>query len=298
MKHPFEVGETYENEKGEYEVVSIDEPTMVIQWTDGSTWEGSIALQTRILERIEMEHEIRKMRRLRAKRRAANRPDTRGRAFSGLVDGDFQTGIGGTSWRRRESLGGLLALRLSDTAPREFQSYTVYRKPVVRIASPGQYEKKDKQRQPRFILRLDETKATFGFNIEKNGGPMDDSWRWPKLLAALESGPELCQQIESAMGELGLDWRVWLPADGGLAARIGLAGSMLKWTPQTEEEPAEVAWKGFVERLRGLPEKQDCDLYLAVDLPKEEALRAGVGVADRIIQVYQALVPLYEACLV
>ena len=51
MKNPFQVGGTYHNERGEYEVVSIDGPTMAIRWTDGSTWEGSVALQARILKR-------------------------------------------------------------------------------------------------------------------------------------------------------------------------------------------------------------------------------------------------------
>jgi len=297
LKHPFQVGETYCNEKGDYEVISIEGSTIAIRWTDGSTWEGSIALQARILERTRLDEEVRRLRALQPKRRAASRADTRGRDFAGLVDGDFQTGVGGTSWRRRESLGGLLALRLSGVLPRAFQSYTVYRRAAVHVASPSHYDQKTKRRQPKFTIELDEAKATFGFYIEKSDEPMDETWHWPMFLAALEGGPALCQKIEGAMGKLGLDWRVWLQPDKGLVARVGLSGSALIWAPQAEGEPAELTWQGFFERLRAIPDDQWCDLRLAADLPKKEAIAAGAGIADRIIGVYRALAPLYEASL-
>ena len=51
--HPFSVGKHYRNRDGEYEVISIDEPNMVIRYLDGSTIESSIALQARIWENIQ-----------------------------------------------------------------------------------------------------------------------------------------------------------------------------------------------------------------------------------------------------
>jgi hypothetical protein len=295
MKHPFQVGETYENEKGEYEVESIEGSTMQIRWADGSTWEGSIALQARILERIQLEREARMIRRERAQRRAASRADSRGRSFAGLVDGDFQTGIVGTSWRRRESLGGLLASRLSKAASREFQSYTVYRQPVVHIASLKASDTETRRRLPKFFFRLDEARASYGFFIEKPDEPMDDSWHWPKFLVALEGGSELCQLVEAAMAEFSLDWRVWLQPEPGLIARVKLSENKLVWTPVPEGDVEEMTWQAFVGRLREIPEDQWCDLSLATSLAKGAALSAGVGVADRAVEVFGALFPLYEA---
>ena len=298
LKHPFKVGERYENEKGEYEVVSIDGATMVVRWDDGSTWEGSVALQARILERIVLDEEVRQYRAQRPKRAAAGRADTRGRDFVGLVDGDFQLGVSGTAWRRREGLGGLLALRLSDGTPRAFQSYTVYRRAAVHVASPSHYDQKTKRRQPKFTIELDEEKATFGFYIEKSDKPMDDTWHWPCFLAALEGGAALCKKVEAAMGKLALDWRVSTPAVEGMVARVGVSDSKLMWAPQQAGgEPAELTWEGFVERLRSLPENQYYGVELAADLPKAEAIAAGAGVADRIVDVYRALLPLHEASL-
>lgn len=51
--HPFQVGKQYQNRDGEYYVVSIDEPNMVIRYTDGRTIESSIELQERIWYNIQ-----------------------------------------------------------------------------------------------------------------------------------------------------------------------------------------------------------------------------------------------------
>ena len=51
--HPFTVGKHYRNRDGEYQVVSISEPNMVIRYLDGRTIESSIALQARIWENIQ-----------------------------------------------------------------------------------------------------------------------------------------------------------------------------------------------------------------------------------------------------
>jgi len=51
--HPFTVGNQYCNRDGAYQVLSINEPNMVIRYLDGRTLESSIALQARIWENIQ-----------------------------------------------------------------------------------------------------------------------------------------------------------------------------------------------------------------------------------------------------
>ncbi|MEA3377377.1 MAG: hypothetical protein U9R72_14400 [Chloroflexota bacterium] len=48
MGHPFEVGGTYRNRHGEYEVVEIDGPDMVIRYSNGRRLETTVKLQARI----------------------------------------------------------------------------------------------------------------------------------------------------------------------------------------------------------------------------------------------------------
>lgn len=52
-QHPFQVGGSYGNHDGKYEVISIDEPNMVIRYEDGRTIESSIGLQKRIWENLQ-----------------------------------------------------------------------------------------------------------------------------------------------------------------------------------------------------------------------------------------------------
>ena len=53
----FEVGATYENMKGGYEVVSIRNDSMVIRWKDGTEVNTSVELQKRIIDRMAFEKE-------------------------------------------------------------------------------------------------------------------------------------------------------------------------------------------------------------------------------------------------
>ena len=54
----FEVGSTYKNMKGAYEVVSIHKDTMVIRWDDDQRITTSVDLQKRILERMRYDKEL------------------------------------------------------------------------------------------------------------------------------------------------------------------------------------------------------------------------------------------------
>jgi hypothetical protein len=51
----FTVGETYENEKGSFSVISIAKEDMVIRWKDGEETQTSIEFQGRIQKRRQWE---------------------------------------------------------------------------------------------------------------------------------------------------------------------------------------------------------------------------------------------------
>lgn len=52
-QHPFQIGKQYRNRDGDYQVISINDPNMVIRYLDGRTLESSIALQARIWDNIQ-----------------------------------------------------------------------------------------------------------------------------------------------------------------------------------------------------------------------------------------------------
>lgn len=58
MDHPFEVGRTYRNRDGEYEVLALKGPNMVIRYMDGRRLETTVKLQARIWKHIQAEEQI------------------------------------------------------------------------------------------------------------------------------------------------------------------------------------------------------------------------------------------------
>ncbi len=292
MKHPFEVGGKYRNRHGEYEVINLEGPKMVIRYSNGNSLETTVELQARIWWNIQAEQNMKS-----PTHKPGPRPPRRQRGlkFQCLQDRDFQKGVAGTSWRARTSLGGLLAQRMSDTTQYFFQSHAIYRRAEVHIVQPTHYDTKTKLRKAKFVLELDSECARYGFYIEKNDGPMDDTWHWLDFLASLDSDPELCRTVETTMRKLGLRWEICVWDEGGLMAQMGASPDGLIWKQKDRDEPEEVSWSGFVKRLRDIETEKWCDLYLCADIAKDEAIAAGIHLVDTVTEVYRALLPLYEA---
>lgn len=66
----FEIGETYENMKGPYEVVSIRRNEMIIRWEDGSEADTTVDLQMRIIERMAFEKEEQEQKKKKEKKKS------------------------------------------------------------------------------------------------------------------------------------------------------------------------------------------------------------------------------------
>jgi hypothetical protein len=296
MWNPFEIGGTYRNRKGEYEVVELDGPRMVICYTNGERRETGVELQARILTNMQAERAARKR---QAARKAAHKSRHSGAArihFDGLVDADFQHGTAGTNWRARTSLGGLLAERLSVRTNRQFRSQAIFRRAEAHIAQPEHYDKKTSPQQAKFVFLMGPDSARYGLYIEKNSGPMDKNWHWPNLMAALGSNKALQKQALAAMRRLCLQWETYSPPGEAATARVTAGEDGLRWQPE-EGEAETVPWEGFVQRLTALDEDTWCDLYLWTATDKNEAIAAGSAIADRAVEVYGELLPLYDAAV-
>lgn len=289
MEGPFEVGEQYRNRDGEYEVVEIDPPRMKIEYLDGREIETTVALQARIWRNVRMDERAKRQARERAKRakRRRRRKQRRGREFEGLDAGDFKTSITGTSWRRREHLGGLLAQMMTDTTPHFFQSHAMYRKPEVHVAQPEYYERKKKEEKAKYFFRLDEEGATFGLRVEKDDEAMDESWHWTNLVDGLS---EKQSEVAEAMREHDLHWEA-RSEDGELIAEVSAGEDQLRWKGSDGVETID--WAQFIERVDDIDADDGCRLCLCGEMEKPQALSAGTELGDQIAEVYRALLPLY-----
>ena len=298
MKHPFRVGERYRNRLGEYEVVKLEEPKMVIRYPDGRVLETDVALQARIWQNIQMEESVITLEKQPAPARHAPRSTQGGAQFHGLQESDFQRGTAGTSWRARENLGGLLAQAMSDATRSLFQSYAIYRQAEVHIVQPAHYvvEGRRRLREAKFIFRLDAQRASYGFYIEKNDGEMDDTWDWPRFLKALKGDAALQRQTHAAMLQLQLRWDVNLERHEELDAVVEATQDGLRWQ-EGQKKPENITWPAFVERLEAIDPNRWCNLYLLAQMPKEQAIALGAGIAEPVTRVYRALLPLYAASI-
>jgi hypothetical protein len=296
MEHPFEVGKTYRNRNGEYEVITLEGPHMVIRYANGSLLRTTVDMQARIWQNIQAEARAeREMERAEQERPLRRRAGRRGLDFQGLADHDFQAGVAGTSWRARTSLGGRLAQRMTDTTPYFFQSYAIYRMAMIHIAHPEHYSEKTKWQEAKYEFRLDAEQARFGFYIEKNSGPMDRAWHWPNFVAALHEDEQLRQDVETAMRKHSLQWELYVWEDGGLIARVWAGKEGLQCESKDRPEPQMTSLPEFTTRLLGIEPEKWADLYLCGYMSKESALAVGPGLVDSVAGVMQALLPLYEA---
>jgi hypothetical protein len=296
MKRPFRVGEKYRNRHGEYEVVRLEEPKMMIRYADGQVLETDVELQARIWQNIQMEESITTLQKETAPSPRSPRSAGGGGQFHGLQEHDFQRGTAGTSWRARENLGGLLAQVMSDTTKSLFQSYAIYRQAEVHIVQPAYYvvEERRRWREAKFVFRLDTQGANFGFYIEKNWDTMDGTWDWLNFLKALEDDTFLQQKIQAAMLQLQLRWEACIHRDDELDAVVEATQGGLRWR-ENQKEAESITWSAFVERLKAIETEKWCDLYLLAHMPKDRAIALGAGIAKPVTEVYRALLPLYVA---
>jgi hypothetical protein len=70
----FEVGAMYENMKGVYEVISIQNDSMRIRWEDGNEVVTPVDLQRRIIDRMAYEKKLRQQEEARGQGKAPRKP--------------------------------------------------------------------------------------------------------------------------------------------------------------------------------------------------------------------------------
>jgi hypothetical protein len=299
----FEVGERYRNRNGEYDVVELNGEQMVIQYVEsGEQLPASRGTQERIWMNIcteeRMEEERNAPKPAKGKRKAkTSHSASKGSAFQGLGETDFQDRTTGTTWRNRGNLGGLLARRMTDRSSVFFESYPVFRQPMVNIARPDHYGQETKWREAKFFFKLNPERASFGWCIERGNVLLDDSWDWPRFLRALRDSETLRTEVEGAMSRLDLHWEWYVREDGGLIAKVFQEGDAWSWEGVNGEGKESIPWDGFIDRLESADEQKWYELYLCRDMDKDEALKLGPQLIEPVTDAFSALVPLYLAAI-
>lgn len=300
MAHPFRIGSTYANRNGSYEVVSLDEGRnhMVIRYVDtGNTLSTPIDGQARIWENMDLEQQE-AVQRVAAEE--ARSQKGYGQAFSGLSQGDFKTSIESTTWRSRQGLAGRVSKLLSDGTDYTFVSSAIYPWPIAFLTHHAGYQIAAfdlGSRKAKFTIELDAHNAYYGFYIERNNGPMDDTWDWPRLIRTLRSNESLRDVIEYAEAEHAARFIGRMSkGEEHFHFSNGIAmGSKPLWNEANAAEQGGVLKR--LEQLDTIPEDHWGEIYIIGTMPKRDAIEYGVKVAEPMVRLMRALLPIYKAAV-
>ncbi len=282
--HHFTVGSSHENEKGTFKVLVIKGESMLIEWDSGERITTPIALQEKILTRMEKEANA------PADRKGTSSPVWMGRTFNGLLAGDFKSDVDGTHWRSREQLGGAVTRQIDSPVP--FNSWSIYRRPEVHWAAIGRYRADDAWVQSKFFIRLSEDSAVSGFYIERSDNPDDPRVDWLSLLnwLAVESHAAWLHQTLTDNGMLISD--PYPEFEGAFNRSIRpVQGGWLVEAPGSASKSIQLP--ALSDHLSAVKEGKWLNLIIGRTRPANELVASGVILAVEIAADFNALLPLY-----
>lgn len=287
-KQTFFKGCHYENMKGTYEVLSVEGNTMRIRWESGEECDTDVALQEKILDRIEREM-------LATKAPPKSRRDDEVQAplapaSRGLAVCDFSQDPAKTTWRSRTGgIGELVAHELS-ASDLCFGFWMPFLEPMIFWADVSQETRSVSKIRAGFLCRLDEDRACYGFFV-KGEDDADANSPWRRLQVWL-GAPEHEQWLRDVVKASGLRVLDGLSSPGK-PGYLEPAGAGWAWVEgdSREEVPSLAA---FLElRLNQAGTLLAC----AATTARDGAVARGRRIGRDIAQLFEALMPVYRVCL-
>ena len=288
LEFQFEVGQKYENVKGVYEVLSIDDDMMTIQWETGEQASTSIDLQKRIIERIQFEIDLIEEKKAgKARRRSRASTSKLGELFKGFAESDFKRTISGTKWRNRNCLGGAVTKRLP-AVKLPINSWAVSRKTAIHWQDIDHHRLADSRTQAKLFALIDETDLSYGFYIERGNKRVEDTSDWNAFVAWLkkENNEALLNKIVSEH-HLRIDDRSGKSVRGQIVAHEG------KWNLKKQSDSEDIG--SLAEFFDKIPANSKINLQIYQKAAKADIIAQGEKIADDISALFGILMTLYEA---
>ncbi len=278
----FTVDEQYENEKGVFTVLSIQDNEMVIQWKSGEKIRTQTDLQIRIQERRQLE----KIGRETTGNATKSQSRKISSSFEGFQPSDFKNTGAKTIWRGRNQLGGAVTKQLPPDSF-AFNSWAIAQKPEMHWADIEHWNRNDTGAQITFFARLDESSLSYGLYAERPDAKGKSSQDWDSFAAWL-----MQKENDRMLQALAVDsdmtvYDLARPAFGVL--RPFEEG----WRTSDENETQKIDRLAIY--IDSVLTRAGIDLAIARKVPKDEAVARGKDIATDIAQLFALLMPLYEA---
>jgi hypothetical protein len=285
----FKIGQEHENMKGVYKVLAIDRDAMCIRWESGEEVTTTVALQSRIIERMHQERAL--IRAKKGRKRKQPKPLEYVSEFEGLKEDDFSEDVAGATWRHYDSLGGAVAVRLNSDKF-DIASWPRYGLSAIHWDDLNHRRHDDFRLQTKFFARLDESCLYFGLDIERSNQGKDAKDDWNAFIAWLRDAKNDAW-LNKVVYEH--DLSIYDMKEEG-AFRGTIMSARGKW--RLFNEGQEQGIESLADFLDDLTDTTWVDLQIAKIVDKDEVVTHGVEIADDIAQLFEMLMPLYEASAV
>ena len=283
----FVVGETYENEKGVFEVLSIQRDAMVIQWENGESIETTVSFQRRIQERRRWERQRREKLTAASKSKSRRGARKTGSAFEGFRPEDFKKTISRTPWRSRSQFGGAVTSRLQSSRL-NFNSWAAKRRNEVYWADVDHWKAKPVDYPAKFFVRADESTLSWGFYIERADADRTASPDWEAFQRWLND-----EEHEHWLRDVAREQELQIydahqRTFSGIITPQNDSWSVDNGDATKQEHPLAAI-------IASWPGSTWIDLMIAKRISKEEAIERGQELAADVAALIGLLFPLYEA---
>ncbi len=154
-------------------------------------------------------------------------------------------------------------------------------------------------RRANFVFALGPEGARCGTYIECNRDEVNGDWDWRRFISGLRREASELRQISTVMREHGVTAQPYLSEgdeEGPPTGQLDAGPEGLTWRP-TGGGAVDTSWPDFAELLSQLDPILWCDLYFQAKMSKGEAIELGVDIADRVVNTFVGLLPLYTLSL-
>ena len=283
----FRVGNTYENEKGIYEVLSLDERSdaMAIKWESGEEVATTMAFQRRIIERRRIEFEAATAEKKPKGRKAPSIAIT---SFEGFDESDFSGNVADTTWRTEKALGGTVITLLASDGP-QVNSWAVFGMPEV-YWMDVEHRRDQEGLQAKLFVRLDKKCLYYGFRVERAEEESQAKDDWHSFVEWLSHGEneswlkEIVGKYDLCIEDTKEDEK---PFDGQITVADG------SWCLKSGGDGKDV--ESLAAFLKELSPTACVDLQIAKITGKDDTIARGDKIAGDISGLFDALMPLYKA---
>jgi hypothetical protein len=279
----FKIGDRYENRRGTYEVIAIDGDKMAIRWDNGDTIQTTQSGQAKVLRN--MQREIDEALKLNKKM-----PEWYGALFNGVAEKDFGIETKGTTWRSRESMGGLIISSVS-AGKAHLNSWSIYGSPIIHIADKVKYARCEPRYQAKLMVRTFPEHYAAGLMIERSNVAGDFRDDWNNFIAWLhDHESELIDLINKHNLRLSDPYRTW---DGSLRGVISAGPDGLLHQIEVGKEPVKL--DRVTSLLSAVNNDTWVDLFIAAYWPKDQAISRGRALGADTGNLFTDMMPLYAA---